>query len=101
MALFMTMVSPSHAQDAAFTLLDNTMVMFGSNMGSANRHSNTNLPIFLAGGGFKHGEHRAYPASGAGRVPLANLYLTLLQRFGVETNRFALSTGTLRGLDLA
>ena len=83
------------------TLFDRTMVLYGSNLGNANTHVTTNLPTLLAGGGFKHGEHRAYPASGAGRVPLANLYLTLLQRFGVETNRFALSTGTLRGLDLA
>lgn len=88
-------------EDGHGHLLDHTMVLFGSGMGNANAHTNSNLPIILAGGGFKHGEHRAYPASGAGRVPLANLYLTLLQRFGVETNRFALSTGTLRGLDLA
>ena len=88
-------------EDGQGHLLDHTMVLFGSGMGNANAHTNSNLPIILAGGGFKHGEHRAYPASGAGRVPLANLYLTLLQRFGVETNRFALSTGTLRGLDLA
>lgn len=88
-------------EDGHGHLLDHTMVLFGSGMGNANAHTNSNLPIILAGGGFKHGEHRAYPTSGAGRVPLANLYLTLLQRFGVETNRFALSTGTLRGLDLA
>jgi len=88
-------------EDGDGHLLDHTMVLFGSGMGNANAHTNSNLPIILAGGGFKHGEHRAYPATGTGRVPLANLYLTLLQRFGVETNRFALSTGTLRGLDLA
>ena len=88
-------------EDGDGHLLDHTMVLFGSGMGNANAHTNSNLPLILAGGGFKHGEHRAYPASGAGRVPLSNLYLTLLQRFGVETPRFALSTGTLRGLDLA
>ena len=77
------------------------MVLFGSGMGNANAHTNSNLPMILAGGGFKHGEHRAYPTNGSGRVPLSNLYLTLLQRFGVETNRFSVSTGTLRGLDLA
>jgi hypothetical protein len=88
-------------EDGDGKLLDHTMVLFGSGMGNANAHTNSNLPIILAGGGFKHGEHRAYPTTGTGRVPLSNLYLSLLQRFGVETNRFALSTGTLRGLDLA
>jgi len=88
-------------EDGNGNLLDHTMVLFGSGMGNANAHTNSNLPMILAGGGFKHGEHRAYPVTGTGRVPLSNLYLTLLQRFGVDTNRFALSTGTLRGLDLA
>jgi hypothetical protein len=86
-------------EDGDGRLLDHTTVLFGSGMGNANAHTNSNLPVILAGGGFKHGEHRAYPTSGAGRVPLSNLYLSLLQRFGVATNRFALSTGTLRGLD--
>ena len=86
-------------EDGDGKLLDHTMVLFGSGMGNANAHTNANLPMILAGGGFKHGEHRAYPAMGAGRAPLSNLYLTMLQRFGVETNRFGLSTGTLRGLE--
>jgi len=65
------------------------------------RHTNTNLPVVLAGGGYQHGEHRAYPASGLGRVPLCNLYVSLLQRFGVEIDRFGIGTGTMRGLELA
>ncbi len=85
-------------EDGDGHLLDHTMVLFGSGMGNANAHTNSNLPIVLAGGGFKHGEHRAYPTTGSGRVPLSNLYLSLLQRFGVETNRFALSTGSLPDL---
>ena len=88
-------------QDGDGRLLDHTAVLFGSGMGNANAHTNTNLPILLAGGGHKHGEHRAFPTSGAGRVPLCNLYLSLLQRFGVETSRFGLSTGTLSGLGTA
>ncbi len=88
-------------QDGDARLLDHTSVLFGSGMGNANAHTNGNLPIILAGGGYKHGEHRAFPTQGAGRVPLSNLYLALLQRFGVETNRFGLSTGTLRGLETA
>ncbi|MSU51288.1 MAG: DUF1552 domain-containing protein, partial [Opitutus sp.] len=88
-------------QDGDGTLLDRTMVLFGSGMGNANAHTNTNLPIILAGGGYRHGEHRAFPEKGPGRVPLCNLYLSMLQRFGVETDRFGLSTGTLRGLEVA
>jgi hypothetical protein len=88
-------------EDGDGHLLDHTSVLFGSGMGNANAHTNSNLPMILAGGGFKHGEHRAYPTTGTSRVPLSNLYLSLLQRFGVETDRFALSTGTLRGLELA
>jgi hypothetical protein len=79
-------------------LLDHTMVLFGSGMGNASAHTNANLPVILAGGGYRHGEHRAFPAKGVGRVPLCNLYVNLLQRFGVETDKFGTSTGTLSGL---
>lgn len=89
-------------EDGDKTLLDNTMVLFGSGMGDANNHSLFNLPIILAGGGFKHGEYKAYPQqSGQGRTQLCNLYLSMLQRFGVETDRFGISTGTLTGLEIA
>jgi hypothetical protein len=85
-------------QDGSGTLLDHSMVLFGSGMGNANSHQNTNLPIILAGGGFKHGEHKAYPAKGPSRPMLCNLYLSMLQRFGAEVNAFGTSTGTLTGL---
>ncbi len=81
------------------SLLDRSMVLFGSGMGNANSHTNNNLPLILAGGGFRHGEHKAYPQSPGSRVPLSNLFLSLLQHFGVETQRFALSTSTLTGLE--
>jgi hypothetical protein len=87
--------------DGDGTLLDHTMVLFGSGMGNANSHINTNLPIVLAGGGFKHGGHRAFPQTGPGRLPLSNLYLSLLHRFGVEAKKFGTSTGTLAGLGVA
>jgi hypothetical protein len=70
-------------------------------MGNANSHTNTDLPVLLAGGGFKHGEFKEYPQEARKRVPLSNLYVSLLQRFGVETDRFSTSTGTLTGLDVA
>jgi len=85
--------------ESGATLLDRSMVLFGSGMGNANSHTNTNLPIILAGGGFRHGQHKAYPPSGAGRTQLSNLFLSMLQHFGVETQRFGLSTGTLTGLE--
>lgn len=85
-------------QDVGGTLLDHSMVLFGSGMGNANSHQNTNLPIILAGGGIKHGEHKAYPANGLGKQPLCNLYLSMLQRFGAEVDAFGTSTGTLSGL---
>jgi len=80
------------------SLLDQTMVLHGSGMGNANSHTNSDLPIILAGGGFKHGEHKRYPAEGRTRVPLTNLFVSMLQRFGVETDQFSTSTGTLTGL---
>lgn len=80
------------------SLLDRTMVLMGSGLGNASSHSNRNLPLLLAGGGFGHGTHRAYPDRGGRKTPACNLYLSMLQRFGVETDRFGTSTGTLEGL---
>jgi len=77
-------------------LLDRTMVLFGSNMGDANTHDNTNLPILLAGGGFKHGQHLAFRRDQ--NTPLCNLYVSMLQKMGVEADAFGSSTGPLAGL---
>ncbi len=81
------------------TLLDHTMVLFGSGLGSANAHSSTNLPLLLAGGGFRHGGHLEFDEQR--NEPLCNLFVTMLQRLGIETDAFSTSTGTLRGLDVA
>ena len=78
------------------TLLDRTMVLYGCHMGDANIHNNKNLPIILAGGGFRHGQHLAFNQHN--NSPLANLYLNMLHNMGLETDRFASSTGTLTGL---
>lgn len=80
-------------------LLDRTAVFFGSNLGNASSHSTRNLPVLLAGGGFRHGQHLAFAPDQA--PPLANLYVSLLQRLGVRADRFGSSTGTLRGLETA
>ncbi len=81
------------------TLLDSTMVLFGSGMGNGNSHTNTDLPIILAGGGFRHRGHASLPEDAGRRVPLSNLYVSMLQRFGVATDSFSGSTGTLAGLE--
>ena len=80
------------------TLLDHSMVLLGSGMGNASSHSNKNLPLLLAGGGFRHGQHLQFRQ---GLTPASNLFVSMLQRFGVETDRFNLSTGSLSGLDVA
>ena len=81
-------------QDGEGNLLDHTTVLFGSGMANANAHTNRNLPVILAGGGFRHGEHRVVGAEESRRTPLCNLYLSLLQNLGVEVERFGTSTGT-------
>ena len=84
-------------QEGGAPLLDSTMVLFGSNLGNANSHDTRNLPILLAGGGFKHGRHVAPDAGKNARF--CNLFVTMLQRLGVEADAFGSSTGTLTGFD--
>ena len=76
------------------SLLDTTQVLFGSGLGSGSRHSNTDLPLILAGGGWKHGQH-----IDAGRKqPLCSLYLSMLRHMGMEQEYFNRSSSTLTGL---
>ncbi len=82
------------------TLLDHTAILFGCGMASGT-HSTTNLPLLLAGGGFKHGEHKVYPEANHQRVPAANLLLSILQNSGLEIEQFGSSNGSLPGLDFA
>ncbi len=77
-------------------LLDRTMILFGSNMGDANTHDNKNLPILVAGGRLRHGQHLAFRREH--NSPLCNLYVTMLQNLGVETEAFGSSTGTTNEL---
>ena len=86
------------AQEDADSLLDRTMIVYGSNLGNANTHVTTNLPVIFAGGGFRHGQHLAFDKQD--NYPLPNLFVSMLQRFGIETDRFATSTGTFRGLEM-
>lgn len=109
----------SSKEGAGNTLLDQTMVLLASNMRDGNSHRSYDLPAILAGGGFKHGQHLAFnprlletldearvpgvtqrPVMGVNQAPLCNLYVSLLQRGGVEKDRFGSSTGTLTGLEV-
>ncbi len=78
-------------------LLDRTMVLYGSNLGNANTHVTTNLPVLFAGGGFRHGQHLVFDADR--NYPLPNLFVSMLQRLGIEADKFASATGTMRGLE--
>jgi hypothetical protein len=83
----------SKMEDGERTLLDSTSVLFGSGIGDANTHKNTDLPIILAGGGYRHGEFKKVPSSGPNKVPLCNLFVDIAQRMGVEAESFGTSTG--------
>jgi len=85
-------------QEDGETLLDRTMVLYGSNLGDANAHSTTNMPTIFAGGGFQHEGHLAFDR--ARNYPLPNLFVSMLQRMDIETDRFASSTGAMAGLEM-
>lgn len=82
------------------SLFDHTMILYGCGMATGT-HSCRNMPLVLAGGGFKLGEHRVMPAEEPHRLKACNLLLSMLQNFGLEVERFGTSTGTLAGLDWA
>lgn len=85
--------------DNGRSLLDQTSVFLTSNLGNASNHDNRNMPVLLAGGGFRHGQHLAFDQKN--NYPLPNLYVSLLQRLGLEAEQFKTSTGTLTGLEMS
>lgn len=78
-------------------MLDETMVLLTSNLGNASSHDNKNMPVLFAGGGFRHGQHLAFDTKN--NYPLPNLFLSAIQRLGLEVDRFATSTSTMTGLE--
>jgi hypothetical protein len=80
------------------SLLDRTMVLYGSNFGSAAAHVTTSMPIVFGGGGFKHGQHLMFDTER--NYPLTNLLLSMLHRMDINVDKFASSTGTMRGLEM-
>ena len=87
----------ARAEDHGGNLLDHTSVLLTSNLGNASSHDNRNMPVLFAGGGFRHGQHLAFDRKS--NYPLPNLYLSVLQRTGLEQPRFATSTSTMTGLE--
>jgi hypothetical protein len=81
-------------------ILDNTLIVFGSGMSDGSIHSNRNLPVLLAGGGIKHQGHVVCPVEQHKRIPLANLWLSVLQWFGAEADRFGRSSGTFSPMEI-
>ncbi len=86
-------------KDGNSNLLERTQVLYGSNLSNGSNHDTKNLPVILAGGGYKHGQHLGFDK--ANNYPLSNLHVTMLERMGVETHKFASSTGTMKGLEFA
>lgn len=113
-----------NANEGGASLLDSTMVLMTSNLRDGNTHWTYNLPVILAGGGFRHGQHLAFnrpflkemsqelsaapnsrfnpekriPLMGQDQLPLCNLYTSMLQKGGVQVERFSTATGPLEGL---
>lgn len=87
----------SESEEPGGSLLDHTTVFMTSNLGNASNHDNRNMPVLLGGGGFRHGQHLAFNRKN--NYPLPNLYVSILQQLGLEVDRFATSTGTMKGLE--
>lgn len=88
-----------NTREQSGSLLDQTIVLFGSNLGNASSHDNKNMPIIVAGGGFKHGQHLAFDPQK--NPPLCNLFVQFLRRLGDDAKVFGSSSGTIPGFELA
>lgn len=84
--------------DQGSSLLDQTSVLLTSNLGNASNHSNQNMPVLLAGGGFRHGQHLGFDQRN--NYPLPNLFVSLLQRMGMQEDQFASGKSTMTGLEM-
>ena len=95
---FAAFLGKLHASsEAAGSLLDSTMVLFGSNLGNASSHDTKNMPILLAGGGFQHGQHLAFDSNH--NYPLPKLFVSMLQQLGMDIDTFGTGKGTMQGLE--
>jgi hypothetical protein len=82
--------------DGDGTLLDHSMIVYGSGLSDGNRHTHNDLPVLMVGrgGGFRLGSHIVYPKD----TPMTNLFLTLLDRLGVQQEKLGDSTGQIEHL---
>jgi len=85
-------------QEHGYSLLDRTTIFSSSNLGDGSSHSARNLPVLLAGGGFRHGQHPPFDPNHP--LPLCNLFVCMPQRLGLDTDQFGTSTGTLTGPEM-
>ena len=88
---FLTWMAQPRETDSR--LLDQTTVLFGSNLGNANAHDPRNLPVILAGGEYDHGRYVAFDRKN--NTPLCNLFVNMLGKLGIETDSFGTSSGSL------
>ncbi|MCY2975023.1 MAG: DUF1552 domain-containing protein [Planctomycetota bacterium] len=91
------LTSLQNVQETNGALLDHTQILYGSCLGNANSHSNRNLPLILAGGGFRHGSHLGFDESN--NTPLAKLFVSMLQNLNIESDSFGDTRGSLNGLE--
>jgi hypothetical protein len=85
-------------QEGNSTLLDQTMALFTSNLGNASAHDTKNMPVVLAGGGFRHGQHLAFDRKN--NYPLPNLFVSMLQRLDLPYDKFVTGTAPMSGLEM-
>jgi len=81
------------------SILDNSMIVYGAGLSDGNRHTHEDLPVMVMGRGgnhFKGGRRITYRKE----TPISNLYLTMMDRLGVQTDDFGDSTGRIDGLNL-
>lgn len=86
------------SKETGGSVLDRTTVLYGSNLGNASSHDTKNMPVIVAGGGFKHGQHVAFDPKN--NTPTGQIFVSLLQRLGIETDQFASGKGRVNGLEL-
>ena len=82
-----------NTNEGGVSLLDQTQVLYASDLGNASAHTTSNLPILVAGGGFRHAGHIAYDREN--NLLMSNLLLRMLQQMGVEADQFGQSTGPI------
>jgi hypothetical protein len=82
--------------DGDGTLLDHSLIVYGSGLSDGNRHTHNDLPVLVAGkgGNLRLGRHVVYPVD----TPMTNFYLTLLDRIGVREEQIGDSTGRVEHL---